>query len=149
MSTREKGKIASVSYGRDHDHDVLTFWAMIEFPGSGQGFGGIVLDEKLGPDFRREICRVFEVATVNDLVGLDCYALRCFAINNEPIEGLEAMSGQRFTLNAWRRRHFPETESILVARRRRMLGEIDSLNRRIYEITRDAKTLEERFVTWE
>lgn len=89
MSTREKGKIASASIDDDHGHHSV--WLMLEFEGSGQGFGGIALGlpengTALLDDYVASICKTFGVSELKRLVGKECYALRCFDINNEPIE---------------------------------------------------------------
>jgi hypothetical protein len=45
MNLIENGRIDSTMLGYE-DHGVLTFWLMLSFAGSGQGFGGWVLDGK-------------------------------------------------------------------------------------------------------
>lgn len=106
MSLREEGKIESVFSGTE-DHGILTVQLMIEFPGAGQGFGGLALDERTKGDFIACLCAAFGVSGLEHLKGQECFALRCFEDWGSPIEGLESKkTGRRFVLTEWRRRHW-------------------------------------------
>ena len=78
MGKRELGIVDYVTYGKE-DHDILTCSIGIDFDGSHQGFGGLCLDEKVGPDFVNSICELFDVSFLKDIVGKKVYALRCFS----------------------------------------------------------------------
>jgi hypothetical protein len=76
--TREKGKIIDVFRGKE-DHGILTINIGVEFEGgSHQGFGNLCLDsEEMADDLVADLCAVFNVKKLKDLVGKKCYALRC------------------------------------------------------------------------
>jgi len=114
-----------------------------------QSFGNLCLDEKLTDLFVQDLCAVFDVSTLADLVGKTCYVLYSFPYWNEPIEGLETEHGRRFTLTYWRKKHFPKSLDPLTAQK-------ESLRHRIQwaeqEAARAKKALTEvaaDFVDWE
>lgn len=158
---RQQATVERVSYGPD-DHGCLTCWLHLSFGGSVQGFGGLALDEKLGPDFAAALCALFGVPfespdSLNQLIGRRCWALRCFDENNTPIEGLEviwnlglkAEHAQRFTLTGWRRKHFPETLDVLTAETHRIEREIAWAKRRLAEEEERLRTARSRYHSWE
>jgi hypothetical protein len=149
MSTREKSKIESVFYGQE-DHGILTCSVMISSGGGCQGFGQLCLDPITGPDFLHELCDVFDVHDHELLKGQECYALRNFEHYNCPIEGLEAMSGKRFTLTAFIRKHWPDkAQSPLERERQRHEQEIVFLQRRLKEERSRLACVDEGYVDWE
>lgn len=146
--TREFGKIDDFFYGKE-DHGILTCFIRIDFNGSIQGFGGIILDDKTGPDFVAAVCEAFDVRDSELLKGRECYALRCFKRNNASIEGLEcARTGRRFIIQEWRQKHWPETRSVFDEERQRIQTRIDSANRQLRQAKIDLETLEADYTQW-
>ncbi len=151
VETRDKGVIESVTYQRE-DHNILTCFVHVKLDsGWHQGFGGLLLDEEVtGPDFVKSLCDTFGVESKDQLVGLSCFALRCWAIHNEPIEGLEATSGKRFILTTWRRRHFPnKTQSVLELRYEKKLRHLESTRNRVRELEHELTYLPQGYIDWE
>lgn len=73
-------RIESVRFGKE-DHGIMTFYCMLDYGGSGQGFGGWALDSwdqekgrRVGTAYGMEwIMRLFaalEVSDMSELVGL-------------------------------------------------------------------------------
>ena len=148
--TRELAKVGRVFRGKE-DHDILTISISMEGvdSGWGQGFGGLCLgDDKLADDFEADIKAIFGVNKLEDLVGKQCYVLRCFDQWNENIEGLESLDGKRFTLTKWRKKHFPETKSPLEDRIDSIHRSISSFTRRINQESDDLKTIRSKYVEW-
>jgi hypothetical protein len=144
---RQHGTIESVRYG-DDDGRCDTCWIFVNFGGSVQGFGGYVLNEHLGA-WNAELCKLFDVAAVDELVGKNCWALRSFSGWNEPIEGLETVDGRRFIATAfWRPRLGRPVQSVLAKRRESIESSIASLTRRINDETRTLARLEADYVEW-
>lgn len=103
---RQKGKISYVKVEnyRGEKDDPNTAWVGVDFNGSGQGFGGLYLDEKAIIGFQKSLTEVFGVEKFEDLVGKECYALRSFSNWNATITGLESFeTGRRMTVNDFRR----------------------------------------------
>jgi hypothetical protein len=132
---REAGVISEVFYGKE-DHGILTCSVRVNFDGSTQSFGGIAFEScKIADDFVADLCRTFAVEKLDELRGLACVAYRCFPYNNEPIEALEALSGARFTLTGWRRKHWPlDALDPREARRANLRREEKRLRGRLTEI---------------
>lgn len=131
---REVGVIRDVFYGKE-DHSILTCSVMVAFDTGVQGFGGVAFENRpLADDFVADLCRTFGVGTLNELRGLACVAYRCFPYNNELIEALEAPSGARFALTAWRRKHWPDAPDPKEARRVALRREETRLLGRLAEI---------------
>jgi hypothetical protein len=149
MSVKEKGIVESVSVGKE-DHGVNTVWVFLKFNCSGQGFGGLCLDG--GPiqkDFIKEICNLFEVTNINDIVGKKCYALRCFDHFGSNIEGL-MVGKKKFTLTSWRRKHWPdETKTPLETKIDRLYSDIRWAERRIVEAKKELMVVKNKYVDWE
>lgn len=106
--TREPGTIEKVQVGEE-DRGILT-WIFIDFVGTGQGFGGLILDPGSVKVWKQSLCRTFDVERYEDLVGKKCFALRNWPTWGADIEGLESESGKRFTLHAFRRFLWPEKD---------------------------------------
>ena len=148
--TREKGKIIDVFRGNE-DHGILTINIGVAFEGgSHQGFGNICLDdEEMADDFVADLCTVFDVKKLKELVGKKCYALRCFDDFDANIEGLESVSGARFTIWDWRKKHFPkEAKSPLELRTRSLQQRIASAKRQIREAESDLADLKSHYHEW-
>jgi len=145
---REMGVIHSVRYGRDPDHCCVSCDVIVGFDGSTQGMC-VILDDKLGPDFVRQLCRVFGVKEIDDLVNRPCYALRCWGFHNDDIEGLESIdTGNRFVLTSWNMQHFADTKSPAIRRRRQLVSEMISFEARIDRCRQDLETLLDGYVDW-
>lgn len=146
---RSAGKITEVRLER-LDQGPYTCWVMFSAKDHSQGFGGIRFDdEDQAKSFLRELCAVFDVADWRGLEGKECHALRCFPINNEPIEGLEAPSGKRFLLTEWRRKHWPETPDVLTRRKESVESTIAWARRRLREEIAHRDRLESIYLPWE
>jgi hypothetical protein len=148
MSKREEGVVTSVFVGKE-DHGIETCYVMLNFGGSCQGFGGVALQtKKIQKSFVSDLCKAFGVKTHEDLVGKKCFALRCWETWNEPIEGLEAEDGKRFTLTGWRKKMgFPSDR--LEAQKESLQAEIRCAARRIERCQQELATLEQNFTSWE
>jgi len=117
----EKGIIEHAKYYVEPDHDVLTCSIGVSGSGWGQGFGGIVLDEKRGPSFCADLCETFFVNQITDLVGKKCIAYYVTDSWNEMIEAIgpqeECSSGPRiFSINGWRMKHWPDHARIEISK---------------------------------
>jgi hypothetical protein len=119
---RLRGTITSFSYKRDMDHDTWICSVGIVFDGYGShSFGDLCLDNDgsgpdgaaTGPDFIADLCKLFHVEAPEKLVGLGCYGLWSHGWFSSPIVGLENLDGERFTIQGWRRKHWPETPPLL------------------------------------
>jgi hypothetical protein len=157
---REPCTVESVGYSTE-DHGILTCWLRLS---CGQSFGGLCLNPLargqggevlLGPDFAASVCSLFDVEftgpeeSLTLLVGKRCFALRCFEEWNSPIEGIEAESGARFTLTAWRRKFFPATADVLTEKTTRLREEIAEHGRRAEQLRDSLGSLESRYHDWE
>ena len=146
---REEATVDNVFYGKE-DHGILTCTVGLLLGPTGgayQAFGGLSLTPETGADFKAELCAFFG-RSFDALKGAKCYTLRSFSGWNEPIEGLELENGKRFVLTAWRRKHWPATESRLDARKKSIQGEIEWLTRRIREETAKLAELEADYTEW-
>ncbi|MBX3216911.1 MAG: hypothetical protein KF850_33070 [Labilithrix sp.] len=144
---RQYGTIESVRTG-DEDGRWETTWLFVKFGGSVQGFGGYFLKEHR-EKWNAELCALFGVSKLDELVGKRCWALRCFSGWNEPIEGLENAEGQRFVATDFFRRHLSKpVESVIAKRRESIESSIASLTRRINDETRILARLESDYVEW-
>lgn len=141
--TRETGTIERVFYGKE-DHGILTIVVHLKFDGSGQGFGCLAFDTKArAEDFAADLCRVFAVKKLDDLVGKTCEARRCFSYGN--IEALVAPSGAMFVITEWRRKHWPDYLDPLEDERHRQKVSIERLRKQIRRAEADLKTLDSRY----
>jgi len=110
------GKVSSVFFGFE-DHHILTMSIMLDFGGTGQGFGGYVLDtyseeKKMrvgtasGTDFVLKILNLFEVKHLDAIVGKPVFALYDTNEYTGKIVGLKtpAFDGARtFFVKEWQR----------------------------------------------
>lgn len=150
-SKRELGKIEDVFSGKE-DHDILTLSVGVGFKGAHQGFGSLMLNEKLIISFEKELCDTFDVKNINELIGEACYALRCFDYWNANIEGLESVkTGKKFTLTGWRRRHLPanEIKSPLQVEEEYHNSRISSAQRNIQVSQYELENIKSKYTDWE
>ena len=144
---RQLGKIVDVWSGKE-DHGILTCSIGIDFCGGHQGFGNLCLDEQTLPDFIESVCKVFGVKNLKDLVGKECYVLKCFSHCNEPIEGLETLDDKRFTLSSWQKKNFPNSKSPYEKRICSINSRIASDIRRIYAAYEELNNLKSEYTDW-
>ena len=147
---REEAVVHKVFYGKE-DHGILTCCLYLSFGqgGSGQGFGNLVLDAETGPDFKRALSEFFE-KPFDSITGSKCFALRSWGHFQDYIVGLESLNGKRFTLYAWRKKHWPEkTQTVLEERRESIRREIEWLERRLREERVKFQEAAEGYVDWE
>jgi len=104
MAKRELGKVGSVHRSTERGINVIVD---VKFPGTGQGLVSPSLDEATLVDYERELCALFGVRRLHDIVGQECFALRPREGFGEFIVGLEC-EGRRFTLAGFRRKHWPD-----------------------------------------
>lgn len=148
MSTREQTAISKAWYGVEPDHGILVFELYCVFKDAGQAFQACV-DEKLGSAMVREVCELFGVSKVEQLVGRQCFALRCFPYWSEQIEGFE-VDGRRWTKTGCVRRHAPShARNPLEAREEDTRAHIAALAENIQRQTDDLRKLRSDFVDWE
>lgn len=116
---RQLGKVEKVDLFRE-DHGLLTVYVHLRFAGSGQGFGGFVLDTfdkardrrvgtAMGLDFVLRLLALFDVDRLDAIAGRYVYALREGGWNS-PIIGLELPEpdgGGRFMVADWQREWAP------------------------------------------
>ena len=149
---RVAGVVESVSKPAIEDHGILTMYVTIALnggKGSHQGFGGLALNNKIVNSYVRELCETFDVLNLSDLKGKKCFALYSFDSLNEPIEGLESLdTGKRFLHNVWRKKHFPETGSVLYQKRESLCLSLACAERRVLELREKLSKLEDEFVDW-
>ena len=145
---RQHGTIESVRTGDDDGRMVTTYLFINLTNGGRQGFGGYVLNEN-AEKWNGEICALFGVATLDDLVGKHCWALRAFSGWSENIEGIEASDGKRFVAtDFWRRTLTEPVPDPLEKARESCQREIAHFTRRINEETRRLAGLEMDYVEW-
>ncbi len=148
-SKRDCGRIINVSHGVEPDHGFLTCSIGIEFSGGGyQSFGNLVLDDVLLKSFLDDLCSTFSVGIPEDLMGKECYALRCFGYNNDHIEGLETASGKKMTLTKWRKKHFPDTLSPLDEEIKRLSSRIEQAQNSISRAITDLSKVQSEYTDW-
>lgn len=147
---REPGIIENFSSGKE-DHGIYTCSIGIGFKSSYQGFGNICLDEKLLFHFKNEVCKIFKVKTTKELIGKECFALRCFGDWGDTIEGLEnPLNGKRFIIRNWCLKYIPDykDESPLERRRKHCLSRIESAYRQISSAEKELQTIDSNYTEW-
>lgn len=147
--TKVGAVVSNVHYGTE-DHGIWTCYITLKFDaGYTQSFGGLYLDkEKKGPDFYRQVCRLFGVNELPEIIGKRCSGLYCFGYNNETIEGLETERG-RLTITGFARKYDPSVKSPLDREKERHYNDIKWAERRIFESARKLKTLDQEYKSWE
>lgn len=150
----EEVTVESVKYGRD-DHGILTCTVFCEWGGSGQGFGNLILDERTGLAFVRDLCAFFgvEVRPGEERLALaSLLGRRVRAIwhrRGGAMDGLE-LDGRRFMLWEWRRRMHPDA-GVLDPRADRIASlrrEIASRERRLVELRDELSTAISEAYDW-
>jgi hypothetical protein len=119
MSTREYGTITAAHVGRDMDHGIAVVSLQFTFDGCGvQSLQCCLRSDDEAAELGREVCRLFGVEHVEQIIGRHAYALRAFPYYNELIVGVE-VEGQRLVVDAWANRDNPGAPSLLRRRRSR------------------------------
>jgi hypothetical protein len=144
---RAHGTIREVRTGYE-DGRFVTTWVFVDLDDGGtQGFGGWSLAEHQEA-WNAELCALFGVSKLDDLVGKHCWALRSFSGWNEQIEGLEGTDGKRLVATAFWRKRLPAVQSVLEKRRESIERDIAHHTRRIKEQTHTLARLENDYVEW-
>lgn len=150
---REKGciKYAAPAGIRDST-EPGTFYVGIDFDGGGyQSFGGLTLPDKTTMDlFIDMLKQTFDVKSIDDLVGMECHALRPFDRWGTAICGIESPSGKRFTVNMFRKA-LGQTDLVteLQSEIRSYKSEIAYHERRIEEYKEKILKVEDDYVEWD
>lgn len=148
MTHKELARVTSVVSGLEPDHRFHTFALQLDFGSSSQGFGHLVLSERLAQDFSQDVCTLFGVQYPQNIVNRQCLALRCFDSYNEAIEGIE-VDGRRFTITRWRRKHEPDVPTVLQAREQKLQDTIDRHQRCIRDAFMELHQLRTHYTDWE
>lgn len=116
-SRRGHGKIETVTFGMDFDHNILSSWITFVGEGGSQAMGGGSFQTQHDlSDYIRDLCDAFGVATPEDLEGEKCYALR-ETDNFTSIVGLESVrTGKRFLHQKWFANRYPTQFQAVVPR---------------------------------
>jgi hypothetical protein len=94
-------RVESVTLGTE-GHGILTVWLMLDYGGSGQGFGGYALDEwhepwgrrrgtAYGTDYLLRLLAAFGVDSLDKIKGRYCYALTDDDGWNSTLRGIAPM----------------------------------------------------------
>ena len=153
---RTPATVVGVFYGEE-DHGVLTAYVRLEFGGE-QGFGGLCLDERTGPEFKKRVVELFSSqpnpasarSAWENIVGRSCFVLRCWGELNTPIDGLE-VEGKRFLISKFRREMWPERQflSEFEQKQARIVERIAWAARCIHEGTEKLAALKDEYYDWE
>lgn len=146
--SREPAVVASEHYDEER---CVTHYLMMKGPtgGWGQGFGQLVLDEKSLAAWKAELCALFRVDKIEDVVGRQCFVLRSWPSWGERIEGLE-VDGRRFTITGFCRKHWPDkTKSRLECREIELRDDIDRHAMRIRECVQRLVNVRDGYVDWD
>ena len=147
---RRAGIITSAQFQYSHDHKTWICIVEIDFDTLGhQAFGGFCMDtEDQGKDFVAEISATFG-KPFNELAGTRCWGLWNRGENNETMAGVESQNGERFVIQTFRRKHWPETPSALGAAAESIQARIDQLTWQLADEHRKLTELEGNFMDWE
>jgi len=148
---KELGTIISAEPSAIEDHGCLVQWVQIEYDeGGSQGFGGIILSPEQAKDYVKELCKTFNVKSIKKLKGKRAYALRSFDEFDGTIEGLVSIeTGKAFLINVWRKKHYPETKSVLEQKKEIIKARIESAKRNIFSWEEDLNRLDRSYIDWE
>lgn len=116
--------------------------------GSHQSFGNLCLDgDKLTRSFIKDVCAIFGTTDLESLKGRRCRALYNFKGWNEMIAGIETDSG-RFTINAWRKKVWPEEKitSALEQKREHVEMRLASAERQARELKAELKQIDAEYI---
>lgn len=99
--------------------------------------------------FAADILKLFDVDRQLFLMGKPCWALWNHADLQEQMAGIENMSGGRFTVQGFRRRHWANTKSAYDAAMERLDSEIAGRMRLVQRLQQRQQALQLDFVDWE
>ena len=145
--SREAATITSALIGKEPDRGFECVSIMCEGEGWGQGFTmsvGNFLESA-----RSAILKTFGVKSTEQLIGKKCYCLRSFNTHGADIEGLEAESGKRFLRSVWARSVNPNSEPILVYKKKGILASIESHKNAIARGIVELEAIDASFIDWE
>lgn len=151
--TRDPGRITFVGGYSEHDDDRVS-WNLTHH--GEVGIQSLVFafraDSPEEKAFRIELAALFGVRWIHDAKDRECFALRSFPYNNDPIEGFE-VDRRRWTRTGFARRHLPLESDLAISplERRRLEYEyrIQAARRRIVETQEELERLGADFVNWE
>lgn len=132
-----------------NDRSILSCWVHIDFGGSHQGFGGLVLNDELVSSFVAALAHTFGVTTKESLVGMKCFALRCWGFHNDTIEGLQSeATGKIMTITNWLRANGLPCRSPMEKRVESIRSDIQWARRRIEEETNELVKINDGYIDW-
>lgn len=149
---KEPATIRSVNPGYYEEHfDGDTFWVYFDYETGGtQGFGGYKLDKDLCHKVMFEICDVFEVTDVRQLVGKKCNVLRHFSEWNAAIDGIEVPeTGKIWLMAKFLERNGFKTKDAFDKKVASIKSNIEHLKLQVAEQEEILKTIASRYETWE
>jgi len=148
--TRAAARIDRVRFGVEPDHGlhVAELTLVGREGGWGQGFQMCLKPEHVEM-VRRELCALFGVATGDELVGQDCFALRSFPGYGAVIVGVEAPNGRRFTRAGFARRHGYKMSNELEHERRSLKLEVESAERHWRDARARLEAVGRGYVEWD
>lgn len=150
FDARQPAKVREATCETDDHFGVVTGWVHVTGPdeGWGQGFGGIGLGPEHAADWTAAICALFGVKTLAECTGRNCFVLHAWASWGHDIEGLE-VDGRRFTLTAFRRKHWPEHPCDPLTRRKAsLLADINRHGRDVQRKVAELEKVEVGYVDW-
>lgn len=149
---RQLGMITSAKEAnwRGEDGPPNTVWVYLDFDGSGQGFGGLALQDNKGRQaYISQLCATFGVSTLDQLAGKKCYALRSFSGWGGTIEGLESVdTGTRFTFTNYRRSRGYDAPSPLDEALKGVLSDVLRAQKVLREAEARVAELKADYVEW-
>lgn len=153
---RRRGVVMAFDYHYSHDRECWLGKLTVDIPdGADVGFGAFCFDtETTGKAFVEDICRIFGAPPVSatlSLLGKECWVLynRGTGSMTELPAGVESMTGERFTIQGFRRIHHQDVPTAYEAARREVQREIDHLELRLTQERTKLARLPHGFVDWE
>lgn len=147
---RQPGLIEKAWQGKE-DHGLWMLSIQIDFGGTCQGFAP-VFSSKQTKDFKaftKDVCGTFRVSTLDKIVGLRCYALRCFPGWNQTIEGLEDVdTGRRIVLTSWWRENIGPCDDPLTRAVSSLRQDAENAMRKVAAYEEELKELKSGYVDW-
>jgi hypothetical protein len=149
---REFGTILQgVWAGKDYDHDMHKVVVPVGFGGDEQAFTDLFLNSDEMSLFVNGICDTFRVSKLEDLVGRNCFGLRCWGFHNDHLEGLEgAESRQRFVISDFYRKVLPHRKCATPIERRReyLQSRIECARQDLMRAEDDLEKVRACYVEW-